>query len=105
MKKTIYGLMVVAALSIQIQAAHAIAPQDADTSAMQSVSMTQKINLNTASQSELESLPGVGASKAKAIIAYRENIGEFLEVEQLTEVRGIGEKMLNKIRAYVVVAQ
>ncbi|WP_421133799.1 ComEA family DNA-binding protein [Alteromonas sp. A079] len=104
MKKTIYGLMVVAALSIQMQAAHATALQDTNTSAPQSVSMSQKINLNTASQLELESLPGVGASKAKAIIAYRENIGEFLEVEQLTEVRGIGEKMLNKIKAYVVVA-
>ena len=96
--------MVVAALGTQMQTAQASAAQEASTSAPQSVSMSQKINLNTASQSELESLPGVGASKAKAIIAYRENIGEFLEVEQLTEVRGIGEKMLNKIKAYVVVA-
>ena len=56
MKKTLYGLMVVAALGTQMQTAQAIAAQEASTSAPQSVSMSQKINLNTASQSELESL-------------------------------------------------
>ncbi|MDW5284965.1 helix-hairpin-helix domain-containing protein [Alteromonas macleodii] len=48
-------------------------------------------------------LPGVGQSKAKAIIKYREEVGPFLEVAQLTQVKGIGEKMLNKIEGYVQV--
>ncbi|MBS09555.1 MAG: competence protein, partial [Alteromonas sp.] len=52
---------------------------------------------------QLITLPGVGQSKAKAIIKYREEVGPFLEVAQLTQVKGIGEKMLNKIEGYVQV--
>ncbi|MEW9797665.1 ComEA family DNA-binding protein [Alteromonas sp. CYL-A6] len=62
---------------------------------------TRVININTATLEELTQLPGVGESKAKAIIAYREQAGGFLEVEQLTEVRGIGDKLLAKIRDHI----
>lgn len=64
---------------------------------------TPRLNLNTATVDDLTRLPGVGKKKAEAIIAYRESVGKFLEVAQLTEVKGIGEKMLAKIAEQVTV--
>ncbi len=50
------------------------------------------ININKASQEELESLPGIGKALASRIIAYRQNHGNFLSKEEIKNVSGIGEK-------------
>lgn len=63
---------------------------------------TGKINLNRASAKELEALPYVGAQKAQAIIRYR-NEHAFQSVDELKNVKGIGEKMLERIRDLVTV--
>lgn len=60
---------------------------------------TGKVNLNTATAKELQQLNGIGASKAKAIIAYHKKIGGFKNIEQLKEVKGIGEELFNKNKA------
>lgn len=62
-----------------------------------------KININTATAEQLESLPGIGPVTARAIIEYRKQNGGFRSVEELLEVRGIGEKRLEQIRPFVVV--
>ncbi|AVP98301.1 topoisomerase [Ahniella affigens] len=62
------------------------------------------ININTASTTELETLNGVGAAKAKAIVEYREKHGPFKSVDQLAEVKGIGEKLVEKNRANLTTA-
>ncbi len=54
----------------------------------------EKININTATVEQLQSLDGIGAKTAMAIIEYRETVGAFKQVSQLTEVKGIGEKKL-----------
>lgn len=61
------------------------------------------ININTASEEELDVLPGIGPVLAKAIVEYREAYGDFAEVSELTLVSGIGEKKLEKLRNYATV--
>jgi competence protein ComEA len=63
---------------------------------------SKKININTASASELESLSGVGPSKAASIIAYREANGPFSSFDQLLEVRGIGQKTIEDWKEKIV---
>jgi competence protein ComEA len=58
---------------------------------------TRVININLASATELEQLPGVGPATAKAIIVYREKYGAFNTVEDLLKVRGIGPAKLSEI--------
>ena len=64
---------------------------------------TGVVNVNTASAAELERLPGIGESKAKAIVAHREDHGAYQQVEDLLEVKGIGDSALERIRKLVVV--
>lgn len=56
-----------------------------------------KININKASQAELETLSGIGPAKATAIIEYREKSGPFQKLEDLMSVNGIGEKTFEKL--------
>jgi competence protein ComEA len=56
------------------------------------------ISLNSASAAKLEELPGIGPATAKKIVDYRTRIGSFSSIEQLTEVAGIGSKLLERIR-------
>ena len=57
-----------------------------------------RININTASSEELMTLPGIGQSKASAIIDYRENKGKFDSVEDIMNIEGIKEGVFNKIK-------
>ena len=59
------------------------------------------INLNTATAAELEKLPGIGATRAQAIIEHREKFGAFRKAEHLLLVRGIGERRLRAIRRLI----
>jgi len=62
------------------------------------------VNLNSATQAQLETLPGVGAATAKRIIEYRQKSGGFKKVEELMNVKGIGEKAFLKLKPYITVA-
>lgn len=103
MKKLLSGLLILSAFILQSPIVNAEPINMLDASSAVASGVSQKIDLNTANVSELQTLPGVGVSKAEAIIAYRENVGPFLEIAQITEVKGIGEKMLSKLQQYVVV--
>lgn len=61
----------------------------------------EQIDVNTASALDLTRLPGIGESKAQAIVDWREANGPFRTVDQLMEVKGIGEGILEGLRPYV----
>jgi len=56
------------------------------------------MNVNTATQSELEMVKGLGPAKAKAIITYRETNGNFKHLDELTNVKGLGKASVEKLR-------
>jgi len=57
------------------------------------------ININTATQSELEAVKGLGPAKAKAIITYRESKGGFKSLDELDNVKGFGKASIEKLKA------
>jgi len=61
------------------------------------------ININTASQAELETLPGVGPSTALKIINYREKNGKFKNIEDIMNVPGIGQSKFNSLKDYICI--
>jgi len=60
--------------------------------------LTQRVNVNTADEAGFRSVKGLGAVKARAILAYRAQHGAFKSIEDLTHVPGIGPKFLEKIK-------
>ncbi|EFX96629.1 comEA protein [Streptococcus vestibularis ATCC 49124] len=70
----------------------------------QAVSKNGKINLNTATSEQLQTISGIGAKRAEDIVAYRESHGGFQSVGDLKNVSGIGDKTLDKIRESIYVA-
>lgn len=67
------------------------------------ISATVYVNINTASEHFLQRLDGIGPETARAIVEYREENGKFNTPDELLNVKGIGEKTLEKIRERVVV--
>jgi competence protein ComEA len=70
-----------------------------------SISVTFRIDINRASQPELESLPGIGPVLAARIIQHRIENGPFTTVDQLTEVEGISTSLVEEIRSLVTAGQ
>ncbi len=68
-----------------------------------SSSLLAAVNINTATQAELESLQGIGPAKAKAIIEYREKHGLFASTESLVNVDGVGPGTMKQLRDNITV--
>ena len=64
---------------------------------------TSKVNINTATQTQLETLPGIGPSTAIKILTYRKEKGKFKKIEDIKEVSGIGEAKFEKIKDFIAV--
>jgi competence protein ComEA len=61
------------------------------------------VNINTASVKELDALPGIGAKTAALIVEYRQKNGPFKKIEELMNVRGVGEKSFLKLKPQLTV--
>lgn len=87
-----------ASMSLAIFAAETKSPQVPAAETVE-VAVTATVNLNTADAATLQrELLGIGAVKAQAIVAYRDEHGDFASVDELLEVKGIGEATLEKNR-------
>lgn len=63
----------------------------------------KKISINTGTLEELQTLPGIGESKAKTIIEYREKNGDFKDIEEIKNISGIGESTFEKFKEYITI--
>lgn len=64
---------------------------------------SEKISINTASLEQLITIPGIGNTKAQSIIEYRENNGLFKSIEEIMNIKGIGESTFEKLKNYITI--
>jgi competence protein ComEA len=91
-----------AAVQNSVQEAVAADSGIADTKEAEQHATDEKLDINRATAAELDSLKGIGPSKAQAIIEEREKNGKFTTIDDLLRVKGIGEKLLSGIRESIV---
>lgn len=86
--------------ALHVGAAYAQQPAAAKAAAPKrpAAASTAVVNINTATAAEFESLPGVGPKMAARIVEYRQKNGPFKKVEELMNVRGLGEKNFLKLK-------
>jgi competence protein ComEA len=98
-------MLVVSALAVLPAAAQqkSSSPK-APAAAKSSAAPTSPVNLNTATQAQLETLPGIGAKAAQRILEYRQKNGAFKKPEDLMNVKGIGEKAFLKLKPYLSIS-
>jgi competence protein ComEA len=79
--------------------------QKAPVAARRESLSSDKIDINTATVAQLESLPHIGTKTAQAIIAYRTQHGPFKKADDLTKVRGIGEKTFEELKKHITLEE
>jgi competence protein ComEA len=95
--------VVAAALAVSSAVASAQNKPVAPRAAAKPASATP-VNINTASAAEFEALPGIGAAMAARIVDYRQKDGPFKKIEDLMNVRGLGEKNFLKLKPQLTLA-
>jgi competence protein ComEA len=95
------SLMLIVALSLS--SASPLLAQRASRPSKTVAAATDVINLNTATSAQLATLPGIGPKTADLVVQYRSKNGAFKKIEELMNVRGIGEKSFLKLKSRITV--
>ena len=93
-----------ATVLIAAASARALPPANACTCPPNEAAQPRTIDLNTANERTLLELPGIGPSRARAILAYREAHGAFRSLSQLMQIKGIGRSLLRQLRPLVTLS-
>ncbi len=96
---SVLGVLLLAAFSLSVLSVSADAAEEAKKEAK----LEGVVNINTATSEQLQLLHGIGEKKAEEIIKYRKEKGEFKAIEDIKNVKGIGDKMFEKIKDNIVV--
>jgi len=96
-------LPALAIVSLLVAAPHASVAQTTRHASAKTSATTGIVNINTASAADLEGLPGIGAKTAARIVEYRQKNGPFKKIEELMNVRGVGEKNFLKLKPQITV--
>jgi competence protein ComEA len=99
---TFFCAFCVVASSFAAEEAAKAAPEKAAKAAPEKPVLSGKININTATIEQLEMLPRIGTKTAQLIIEHRTQNGPFKKVEDITSVKGIGEKTLEELKSYII---
>jgi competence protein ComEA len=99
------GLFVLLLCVVFAHAANATAQGQAASAPKAAPQAATPVNLNTATAAQIATLPGVGEKAAQRIIEYREKNGGFKKVEDLMNVKGIGEKSFLKLKPLITVGE
>ncbi len=95
-----FALALMLCLSLAMAPVGALAQQ---SKASSKAAATEKVNLNTATLEQLQTLPGVGPAVAKRILDHRTKVGKFSKIEEILNVKGIGEKRFQRMKDRLVV--
>jgi comEA protein len=112
MRRLMFALVILVATLIsgastswaQAQAARGAQAARTGSSSKARATAANPVNLNSASAAQLQTLPGVGASAAQRIVEYRQKNGNFKKIEELMNVKGIGEKSFLKLKPLITVS-
>jgi competence protein ComEA len=100
LRRTKLAWVILICLSLALAPLSALGQQ---SKASQKAASTEKVNLNTATAEQLQTLPGVGPAIAKRILDHRAKNGKFNKVEEILNVKGIGEKKFQRMKDRLVV--
>jgi competence protein ComEA len=96
--------IMIAAIAAIALSATALSAQGRATATKTVATAAAPVNLNTATAEQLATIPGVGVKTAELIIEYRQKNGSFKKIEDLMNVRGVGEKSFLKMKPLITVA-
>jgi competence protein ComEA len=104
MRRYLFAVVILmAALIVSPSAFAEQAPKGRAAAAKTRATAANPVNLNSATLAQLQTLPGVGAAAAQRILDYRQKNGSFKKIEELMNVKGIGEKSFLKLKPLISV--
>ena len=100
--KLSWRLLAVASLLFLPFSQQVLAADKVEQSVQMTTQVVEKININKATGDQLAVIKGIGEKKAQAIIDYREVHGDFVDLNELVNVKGIGQATLKKIQPFII---